>query len=75
MVATLLLLEGRAWPVSLSTSETLWLALSGVIGLAIGDTLLFEALTRIGPRRSLLFMALAHPSPQSPGPYWAGHIT
>jgi len=61
MLVTLLVLNGRLWPTSMSNSETAWLALSGIIGLTIGDTLLFEALSRIGPRRSLLFMTLAPP--------------
>lgn len=36
-----------------------WLALSGVIGLAAGDALLFRAYVRIGPALSMLVFALA----------------
>ncbi|MCC6189988.1 MAG: DMT family transporter [Anaerolineales bacterium] len=36
-----------------------WLALSGLIGLALGDAALFQALLFIGPRLSTLLMALA----------------
>ena len=61
MAITLVLLEGRLWPEAMSGEETAWLAISGVIGLTIGDTLLFEALSRIGPRRALLFLTLAPP--------------
>ena len=35
-----------------------WLGLSGVIGLALGDGFLFQAFVLIGPRRSMLLMAL-----------------
>ncbi|HEQ79049.1 MAG TPA: DMT family transporter, partial [Euryarchaeota archaeon] len=42
-----------------SPSEWGYLVLSGVIGLAIGDALLFAAFIRIGPRLSMLIMALA----------------
>jgi drug/metabolite transporter (DMT)-like permease len=36
-----------------------WLGLSGVVGLVLGDALLFEAFVRIGPRLSMLMMSLA----------------
>lgn len=36
-----------------------WLGLSGVVGLALGDGLLFYAFVLIGARRSMLLMALA----------------
>jgi len=36
-----------------------WVGLSGIVGLAIGDMALFTALVVIGPRRSVLLMALA----------------
>jgi drug/metabolite transporter (DMT)-like permease len=35
-----------------------WLGLSGVIGLVLGDGFLFQAFVLIGPRRSMLLMAL-----------------
>jgi drug/metabolite transporter (DMT)-like permease len=35
-----------------------WLGLSGVIGLVLGDGFLFRAFVLIGPRRSVLLMAL-----------------
>lgn len=38
-----------------------WLALSGVIGIAIGDSAYFAALRRIGPNRTLLLESLAPP--------------
>ncbi len=39
----------------------LWLIASGVVGLAIGDTFLFEAMVMIGARLSMILMALAPP--------------
>jgi len=45
-----------------STIETfrwIWLGLSGLIGLALGDALLFQAYVLIGPRLSMLLMSLA----------------
>lgn len=62
MVLTLLVLEGEAWPMALTTTDALVLAASGLIGLTIGDTAYFNALTRIGPRRALLMMALVPPT-------------
>jgi drug/metabolite transporter (DMT)-like permease len=42
-----------------SGGQWFWLGLSGVVGLAIGDSGLFAAYVTIGPRRSLLMMALS----------------
>jgi len=39
--------------------QWLWLGVSGVIGLAIGDFGYFLALIKLGPRRAVLLMALA----------------
>ena len=61
MMATLGALSGQIWPTGFSQEEILWLALSGFIGLTVGDTLLFEALRSIGPRRTLLFATLSPP--------------
>jgi drug/metabolite transporter (DMT)-like permease len=36
-----------------------WLGLSGIVGLVLGDALLFEAFVRVGPRLSMLMMSLA----------------
>ncbi|MEQ1632281.1 MAG: DMT family transporter [Planctomycetota bacterium] len=43
---------GGLWPTHLSDSRLLLLALSGVVGLAIGDLFYFHALASIGPRLS-----------------------
>lgn len=42
-----------------NNEQWLWIGVSGVVGLGIGDLALFSALVMIGPRRSLLLMSLA----------------
>jgi drug/metabolite transporter (DMT)-like permease len=42
-----------------NSAQWLWLGISGIVGLGIGDFALFAAYVIIGPKRSLLFMALA----------------
>ncbi|MBU8870060.1 MAG: DMT family transporter [Gemmatimonadales bacterium] len=54
-----LVLTGRIWPEGMAWSQQMWIGLSGVVGLAIGDSALFKAFTTIGPRRSMAVMALA----------------
>jgi len=44
---------------TLSFSQITMLAVSGIIGLIIGDTFLFAAFNHIGPRLSMLMMALS----------------
>ncbi len=55
---THLALFGNLWP-DAPLSSVLWIGLSGIVGLAIGDSALFRAFTLIGPRRSMLAMASA----------------
>ncbi len=52
-------LTGAWWPADLALADQFWIGLSGVVGLAIGDSALFKAFTLIGPRRSMTMMALA----------------
>jgi drug/metabolite transporter (DMT)-like permease len=40
-----------------SNGQWLWMGLSGIIGLGIGDFGLFAAYVTLGPRRSVLLMA------------------
>jgi drug/metabolite transporter (DMT)-like permease len=54
-----LIVNGTVWPVGLVWQDQVWIGLSGVIGLAIGDSALFRAFTLVGPRRSMTMMALA----------------
>ena len=46
-------------PLSAEPFRYFWLALSGIIGLALGDAFLFQAFVWIGPRLSMLMMSLA----------------
>jgi len=62
MVITLLVLDGHAWPPMLDLRTTGLLAVSGVVGLTIGDTAYFGALRRIGARRTLVLAALVPPT-------------
>ena len=61
LFVTLLVLEGRLWPVMTDTNMLI-LVVSGLVGLTIGDTAYFNALTRLGPRRTLLVTALVPPT-------------
>lgn len=50
---------GKLLPTEAMPATWLWFGISGVIGFAIGDSLLFRAFVLIGPRLSMLMMALA----------------
>lgn len=54
-----LITRGSALPVDLAAQAWLWLALSGFIGLAIGDDLLFRAFVRVGPAVSMLIFSMS----------------
>ncbi len=54
-------LAGGGPLVTASASATGYLALSGVVGLVIGDTLYFRSLQILGPRRALVVSMLAPP--------------
>jgi len=53
-----LIILGTLIPLATS-GQWFWMGLSGIVGLGIGDSGLFAAYVTIGPRRSLLMMALA----------------
>ena len=53
-----LLVTGAAWPLGVGWSGLSALALSGVVGLVIGDFGYFHALATIGPRLASVLMAL-----------------
>jgi drug/metabolite transporter (DMT)-like permease len=66
LLLAVILLMGLHWltfgtlgPFEAEPSHWFWLAISGVIGLALGDAFLFQAFVMIGPRLSMLMMALA----------------
>lgn len=56
-----LITRGLAFPVDASFNTWKWLFLSGLVGLVIGDLLLFEAFVRIGARISMLIYASVPP--------------
>jgi drug/metabolite transporter (DMT)-like permease len=53
------LIYGQPFPVNAGNERWFWLGLSGFVGLALGDGFLFQAFILIGPRLSMLMMALA----------------
>jgi drug/metabolite transporter (DMT)-like permease len=55
-----LALRGHPWP-AIPEHGLALLALSGVVGIGIGDTAYFAAINCIGPRRTLLMETLAPP--------------
>lgn len=58
-VAIFWITNGHPLPQGLSSPVWLWLGLSGIIGLSLGDDLLFRAFVLIGPSLSMLVFALA----------------
>lgn len=46
-------------PENIGIERLLWLSLSGIVGLALGDALLFQAFVLIGARLGMLLMSLA----------------
>ena len=54
-----LVLFGRPLPIGAGVNRWFWLAVSGIIGLALGDMFLFAAYERIGARMGMLMMSLA----------------
>ena len=46
-------------PFSAENSRWLWLSLSGVIGLSLGDAFLFQSFVSVGPRLGTLLLSLA----------------
>ena len=50
--------RGLPLPLDASRHQWLWLVLSGIVGLALGDLFLFRALVILGARISMLIMAL-----------------
>ena len=59
LCCTYLMTTGHIFPVHTSQEQQIWLGLSGIIGLAIGDAALFESLVILGPRMAILMLSLA----------------
>lgn len=53
------ILLGTLLPLDADPIRWFWLALSGLVGLVLGDAFLFQAFVWIGPRLSMLMMSLA----------------
>jgi drug/metabolite transporter (DMT)-like permease len=53
------LLVGNPFMLDAGTNQWFWLGLSGFVGLALGDAALFQGFILVGPRISMLMMALA----------------
>ncbi len=53
------IVTGSPWPVDAGWDRWMWLGISGIVGLVIGDAFLFQAFVWIGPRISMLMMSLA----------------
>jgi drug/metabolite transporter (DMT)-like permease len=54
-----LILFREPLPFSTESSRWMWLGLSGIIGLSLGDSFYFQALISIGPRLGSLLLSLA----------------
>jgi drug/metabolite transporter (DMT)-like permease len=54
-----LVLFGQPLPIGADSEHWLWLGISGIIGLALGDMFLFRAYEHIGARMGMLMMSLA----------------
>jgi drug/metabolite transporter (DMT)-like permease len=52
-----LFLTGNMYPLDAGLQRWFWLGLSGIVGLTLGDTFLFQAYVQIGPRLAMLVMA------------------
>lgn len=50
---------GELWPSAVTSTQVFWLALSGVIGIALGDLFLLHCFALIGPRVGELVMVVA----------------
>lgn len=58
LILTHWMLQGTFFPLHASPERWLWLGVSGIIGLVIGDALLFQSFVWLGPRLSMLLMSL-----------------
>jgi drug/metabolite transporter (DMT)-like permease len=62
LIFTLILhriLVGTFYPVDTPPNTFFWMAVSGLVGFVVGDAFLFQGFVMVGPRLSMLMMALA----------------
>lgn len=57
LILTHLILFGQAFPYNAGPERWFWLALSGIVGLTLGDSLLFQSYILVGNRIGMLLMA------------------
>lgn len=57
--SVLMATRGYLFSDNLNSEQIFWLALSGIVGLVLGDSCLFKALVMIGPRLTMLLHASA----------------
>ena len=53
-----LITQGALIPLNVSLDRWIWLGISGIIGLTLGDVALFQAYINIGPRMGTLIMSI-----------------
>jgi drug/metabolite transporter (DMT)-like permease len=58
LLITHTLIYGTPIPFNATYEQWLWLGLSSIIGLVVGDLLLFQSFIMVGPRLSMLVMAI-----------------
>ncbi len=58
LITTQFILYGNFIPIHVEWSRWLWLGISGIIGLILGDSMLFHAFALIGTRLSMLLLSL-----------------
>ena len=58
LMATNLIITGQLLPLSAEPNRWFWLGLSGIVGLVIGDAMLFQAFVMIGTRIPILLLSL-----------------
>jgi drug/metabolite transporter (DMT)-like permease len=54
-----LIFFGEPLPFSTESSRWIWLSISGIIGLSLGDAFFFQSLASVGPRLGSLLLSLA----------------
>ena len=59
LVVLNLILFREPLPISAESSRWIWLSLSGIIGLSLGDAFLFQSFLWVGPRLGTLLLSLA----------------
>jgi drug/metabolite transporter (DMT)-like permease len=59
LIVILFFRTGTLFPIWLESHQLFYLALSGIVGLTIGDTFYFRCLVILGPRQGALMMSLA----------------